>query len=86
MIPQDVVERVLAKAQESASHSWEHSTVFEALLEYRNPQYSVFHADPFPNGEAPRLKIEHVDALRYVRPFIRTDSTTLSDGNGAFCP
>ncbi|EUC50858.1 hypothetical protein COCMIDRAFT_409 [Bipolaris oryzae ATCC 44560] len=83
MIPQDVIEKALSKAQESASHSWEHSTVFEALLEYRNPSYSVFSANPFPNGEAPRLKIEDIDALRYVRPLIRTDTPTLSEDNGS---
>ncbi|KAH7564241.1 hypothetical protein BM1_01288 [Bipolaris maydis] len=83
MIPQDVIEKVLSKAQESASHSWEHSTVFEALLEYRNPSYSVFSPDPFPNGETPRLKIEDIDALRYVRPLIRTDTPALSEDNGS---
>lgn len=86
MIPQDVIEKALSRAQESASHSWEHSTVFEALLEYRNPPYSVFSPDPFPNGETPRLKIEDIDALRYVRPLIRTDTPTLSEDNGAFAP
>ncbi|XP_014560056.1 hypothetical protein COCVIDRAFT_90135 [Bipolaris victoriae FI3] len=83
MIPQDVIEKALSRAQESASHSWEHSTVFEALLEYRNPPYSVFSPDPFPNGETPRLKIEDIDALRYVRPLIRTDTPTLSEDNGS---
>lgn len=86
MLSQDAVEKALARAQESASHSWEYSTVFEALLEYRDPQFSVFHHDPFPRGEVPTLAIEEVEALRYVRPYIRTDSATLSEGNGVWNP
>lgn len=86
MLSQDVVERALIKAQQSASHSWEYSTVFEALLEYHNPQLSVFHHDPFPHGQVPRVSIEEVEALRYVRLHIRTDTAGLSDGNGALDP
>jgi hypothetical protein len=81
MIPPELIEKVLAKAQERASHSWEYSTVFEALLEYRNRELSIFHT-PFPLGEIPILDLEDVQALRYVKPFIRTDSETLCDGNG----
>ncbi|USP76942.1 hypothetical protein yc1106_04216 [Curvularia clavata] len=83
MIPQDVLEKVLSKAQETASHSWEYSTVFEALLEYCNPEYSVFHPNSFPNSQVPKLRVEDADALRYVLPHIRTDSSTLSEGNGS---
>jgi hypothetical protein len=80
MITTELIEKVLAKAQETASHSWEYSTVFEALLEYRDPARSIFH-DPFPEYEIP-VKSEDLEAVRYVRPFIRTDSTTLCEGNG----
>jgi hypothetical protein len=80
MIPTELIEKVLAKAQESASHSWEYSTVFEALLEYRDPTRSIFH-DPFPAHETP-VNAEELEALRYVKPLIRTDSTTLCEGNG----
>jgi len=36
MISQVVIDKVLSKARETASHSWEYGTVFEALLEYRD--------------------------------------------------
>jgi hypothetical protein len=81
MVPQVIIDKVLARAQETASHSWEYGTVFEALLEYRDARNSIFH-DPFPRDEIPRLEIEHVEALRYVRPLIQTNSTKLCDGNG----
>jgi len=81
MISQVVIDKVLSKAQETASHSWEYGTVFEALLEYRDPRYSIFH-DPFPGGKIPELTVEDVEALRYVKPFIQTNSTRLCDGNG----
>lgn len=81
MIPQVVIDKVLSKAQESASHSWEYGTVFEALLEYRSPRHSVFH-DPFPRGEIPKLTVDDVEALRYVKPFIQTNSARLCEGNG----
>ncbi|KAI4957643.1 hypothetical protein J4E86_004782 [Alternaria arbusti] len=80
MIPQVVIDKVLSKAQETASHSWEYGTVFEALLEYRDPHYSIFH-DPFPEGKIPELTVEDVEALRYVKPFIQTNSARLCEGN-----
>jgi hypothetical protein len=84
MITPELIEKVLARARDTASHSWEYSTVFEALLEYRNPELTIFGPDPFPNGRVPELSFYHVEALRYVLPFIRTDevTTTLCDGNG----
>jgi hypothetical protein len=81
MIPPVLIDKVLVQARQNASHSWEYGTVFEALLEYRDSQVSVFHC-PFPGGEIPQLKIEDVEALRYVMPFIQTDSTRLCEGNG----
>ena len=85
MILQVVIDKVLSKAQETASHSWEYGTVFEALLEYRDPHYSIFH-DPFPGGGIPELTIEDVEALRYVKPFIQTNSARLCEGNGKLSP
>ncbi|KAI4648232.1 hypothetical protein J4E93_004644 [Alternaria ventricosa] len=82
MISQVVIDKVLSKAQETASHSWEYGTVFEALLEYRDPHYSIFH-DPFPGGKIPELTVEGVEALRYVKPFIQTNSARLCEGNGS---
>jgi hypothetical protein len=81
MISQILLNKVLDQARETASHSWEYGTVFEALLEYQNPQITVFH-NPFPGGQIPELGIDEVAALQYVKPFIQTDSGRLCEGNG----
>ncbi|KAL1795109.1 hypothetical protein ACET3X_006925 [Alternaria dauci] len=82
MVSQALVDKVLDKARETASHSWEYGTVFEALLEYKDSQFTVFH-DPFPGGGIPVLRVEDVEALQYVKLFIRTDSQRLCEGNGS---
>ncbi|KAF2132670.1 Six-hairpin glycosidase [Dothidotthia symphoricarpi CBS 119687] len=82
MISPPLIEKVLRRAQETASHSWEYSTVYEALLEYHTPSLSIF-SSPFPNQEVPVLDGEQVQALEYIKPFIRTNTTTLCDGNGS---
>jgi hypothetical protein len=83
MLSQELLEKVLNQAQTSACHSWEYGTVFEALLEYYNPSTSVFH-DPFPDNQPPILIEEQVPALKYVNPFILTDSEQLCEGNGRY--
>jgi hypothetical protein len=80
-ISESLIEKVLSQAQATASHSWEYGVVFEALLEYHNPELSVFHNSVLRHGallDASRK----VQALEYVKPFIRTDSSTLCEGNG----
>lgn len=86
-LPQSLVEKALAQAQKTASHSWEYSTVFHAMLEYQNPELCVFHhaaftADGGGDDEVPNVKIESVQGLQYVQGFIRTDGDVLCDGNG----
>jgi hypothetical protein len=83
MKERELLDKVLAQAQSSASHSWEYGTVFEALLEYHNPSYSVFN-DPFPNGHIPALDENDVPGLKYVKPFILIDNNQLCEGNGMF--
>jgi FMN-dependent NADH-azoreductase len=85
MATPQTIERVLHKAIETASHSWEYSTVFEALLEYHNPDATVFH-EPFPNNKIPELDIKLVPALQYVQQYIRTDGDVLCEGNGRYAP
>lgn len=80
-LSQSLVEKALALAQETASHSWEYSTVFHAMLEYQNPELCVFH-HPALGDEVPKVKIESIQGLQYVRAFIRTDDNMLCDGNG----
>jgi hypothetical protein len=79
----ELLDKVLAHAQSSASHSWEYGTVFEALFEYHNPSYSVFN-DPFPNGHNPASDENDVPGLEYVKSFILTDNSQLCEGNGMF--
>jgi hypothetical protein len=83
MIPDHLVEKVLDQAKKTASHSWEYSTVFEALLEYHNPSLSIFN-NPFPDGKIPVLDEDEVAALKYVKPFISTEGDQLCEGNGKY--
>ena len=77
-----LIEKVLAQAQNTASHSWEYGVVFEALLEYQTPSLTVFHT-PVPQHQKHLSHLtEVVQALEYIKPFIRTDSTTLCEGRG----
>ncbi|TAQ85422.1 hypothetical protein B7494_g6243 [Chlorociboria aeruginascens] len=77
------VNGVAQLARLLASHSWEYGAAAEAFLELSNSSLSVFGEDPFPGGDVPVVDWEQVDALAYVEPFIRTDSQTLIDGDGA---
>jgi hypothetical protein len=81
MFSYKLIAKILDQSQSSASHSWEYSTVFNALLEYHNPYLSIFNT-PFPHGRIPTSGDNKVVALRYVRPFILTDSDRLCEGNG----
>jgi len=81
MLPEELVEEVLSQAQSAAKRSWEYGTVFEALLEYHHPSFSVFN-DPFPDGKLPALDEGDVAALKYVKSFIITDGDQLCEGNG----
>jgi len=82
MLTNSLLEHVLARAQETARHSWEYGVVFEALLEYYDPQLSVFHRAT----NNPEQDFERIKALQYVKQFIRTDSTSLCEGNGMLVP
>ncbi|KAF2187612.1 Six-hairpin glycosidase [Zopfia rhizophila CBS 207.26] len=82
MVAASVINTVLAKAIEVATHSWEYGTVAEALLEWNNASLSIWN-NPFPGNNIPTLNYKDVSALTYVKPFIRTDNITLVDGDGA---
>ena len=81
MMDQALINKAIEQAKASACHSWEYSTVFEALLEYQNPKLCIFN-DPFPDGQIPNLDEREVSALRYVKPFILTEGDRLCEGNG----
>jgi hypothetical protein len=64
-------------------HSWEIGTYSQALLEFFNPEVTVFGTDPFPEGKLPPLKFDVPEGLRYAQPFIETESHhLLIDGGG----
>lgn len=81
MVEDSVISDVLAKAIEVATHSWEYGTVAEAILEWRDSSLSIWN-NPFPGGSGPKLDHANIAALSYAKPYIRTDNTTLVDGNG----
>lgn len=67
------------KAKRLAGHSWEYGVILEALLELHNPELSVFAKQPaFFSANA----LESVEALKYVKDFIKTDGPVLIDGEG----
>jgi hypothetical protein len=77
-LPPPFLTKILHQARTIASHSWEHSTIFYTLLEHSTPQLSIFNS-PFPDNEIPTWEEEDVEALRYIKPFIRVDGDTLSE-------
>ncbi|KAF2682877.1 hypothetical protein K458DRAFT_306384 [Lentithecium fluviatile CBS 122367] len=86
MVSASTIALVLAKAQDVAHHSWEYGTVAEALLEWNNPDLSIWSDNPFPNGAVPTLNINDVYALSYVKPFIKTSGNTLIEDGQAGDP
>jgi hypothetical protein len=81
MVSTELINAVLQQAIRVATHSWEYGTVAEALLEWNDPQLSIWN-NPFPGGEVPTLEVDDVSALSYIIPHIRTDNITLVDGDG----
>lgn len=76
------VDLVLARATQLASRSWEFGTCAEALLELKDPNFSVFSPQAFPHNALPAPSAQ-IASLRYAKPHISTNSTTLVDGDGA---
>ncbi|KAK7903044.1 hypothetical protein LTR67_001061 [Exophiala xenobiotica] len=77
--------KVVAQAFKTTSRSWEFGALTRALLEYENPNLTVFSLEPFPGGRIP--EISHpadVEALRYAKSVIWTNhSDLLIDGEGS---
>lgn len=78
----ELINNVIMQGRRLASHSWEYGTLSEALLEWYNPDLSVFGKEAFPKGEIPVLQISDVQSLSYAMPHIWTNSTILVDGDG----
>ena len=65
--------KVLGVAQSVAKHSWEYGTVTQALLDWHDPDLSIWNK-PFPDGNAvPQLNPDEVEALQYIKPFIEVN-------------
>ncbi|KAK5028302.1 hypothetical protein LTS07_006393 [Exophiala sideris] len=79
------VEKVVERALECTSRSWEFGTLTQALLELRNPDLTVFGTHPFPNGHLSEVSDpDRVDGLRYAKAVIWTNhSDLLTDGEGS---
>lgn len=78
----DIISKVIAQGHRLATHSWEYGAFSESLLEWYNPELSVFGATPFPYGKVPVVQVGQVRSLSYAEPHIWTNSTTLVDGDG----
>jgi hypothetical protein len=76
------VPKLAAEAIDLATHSWEHETLVEALLELHNAELSILDSDPFPGGHFPLIENSNIAALSYAKPHIRTNETILMDGEG----
>jgi hypothetical protein len=74
--------RVLQQAVRLSEHSWEYGAATQALLEVLSPELSVFSRDAFPDDRLPAPDAA-TPALAYARRHIRTDNTTLVEGDGS---
>lgn len=78
----ELITNVIMQGRLLASHSREYGTLSEALLEWHNPDFSVFGQNAFQGGRIPVLQTGDTESLSYAKPHIRTNSTTLVDGDG----
>ncbi|KAF2754300.1 hypothetical protein EJ05DRAFT_155398 [Pseudovirgaria hyperparasitica] len=78
-----LITAVISQATRLATYSWENGTLAEALLEYYNPELSVFSANAFPNGKLPTdFTADDVKGLAYAKHTIELDADTLTpDGS-----
>ncbi|KAK8159268.1 hypothetical protein IWX90DRAFT_406312 [Phyllosticta citrichinensis] len=81
--PPPYMTQLIGQAQLLATHSWEWGTLSQALLEWYDPQYSVFADNPFPNASVPRTDPNDVAGLRYATRHIYLDDVVLADGDGS---
>ncbi|KAJ8114876.1 hypothetical protein ONZ43_g4797 [Nemania bipapillata] len=79
----EIISKVISQGHLLATHSWEFGAFSEALLEWYNPDLSVFGPSPFPHGKVPVVQVDKAESLSYAQPHIWTNSTTLVDGDGA---
>lgn len=71
------ISKVADQAKARATQSWEYEIAAEALLEFYNPELSVFAKDPFPTDKVPSASLHQVESLEFARAHITTASQTL---------
>ncbi|KAF2107278.1 hypothetical protein BDV96DRAFT_589451 [Lophiotrema nucula] len=80
------ITKVVTKAMELSSHSWEYGTAAESLLEF-DSSLSVFSRDPFPGNKIPLIQVDGCRSLQYAKEHIQVDRETLcKDKNGVADP
>jgi hypothetical protein len=82
MVSAALMLKVIAQAERLATHSWEYGSLSLALIDWYNPELSVFSPTAFPYGSLPIPNVNSTTALAYAKPLIRLNSTTLIDGAG----
>ncbi|KAF1997647.1 hypothetical protein P154DRAFT_496654 [Amniculicola lignicola CBS 123094] len=82
MVAPALLSKVLQKALQVATHSWEYGTVAEALLEWNNASLSIWNT-PFPSGSIPLAHESSVPALQYAKSHIALDGNTLINADGS---
>jgi hypothetical protein len=77
------VDKIASKARELAQHSWEYGAISHALLEIYDPNLCPFFG-PIPDktNDLVEVKIPQARGLLYAKEYIRTDQSTLIDGEG----
>jgi hypothetical protein len=88
MLSEEVLAKVVAKAKELATHSWEYGTLAEALLELEDRDLSVYCKGSFPRDRFPWPKIRDAEGLKYASQYIRKDGseTLCEDSTGVADP
>lgn len=82
MVSPSLILKVIAQADRLATYSWEYGSLSLALIDWYNPEISVFSPGAFPHGELPLLDVNITQAVAYAKPLIRINSTALIEGDG----
>jgi hypothetical protein len=81
-IPSSIIDKIASRAEDLATHSWEHGALSSALLEIYSPFLSPFFG-PFKLKKwLGTTALKEARGLNYAKRFIRTDQDTLIDGEG----
>jgi hypothetical protein len=79
LIERQNIDKIAARAEELAAHSWEYGAVSNALIEIYDSSLSPFFGDISTVGKETYSKAR---GLQYAKKFIVTDKDVLCDGEG----